>query len=226
MKSKVPFPLWKGIILPIFLFLLLTPWMSLLDIKVSAYFYNHHRFLSNPFWDFIFVYGIWPAWILIFFAFIGLLISFKKNYDYFRKPCLYLILTLAIGSGLFVHLVLKEHWGRPRPRQVIEFGGEQTFKPYYVYNGKNINQPSKSFSCGHCSVGFFFFALALFGKYAHSRLIFWIGLGLALILGILLSLARIAQGGHFFSDTLASALIMWLTAWILSYFLLFKNRIP
>lgn len=73
-------------------------------------------------------------------------------------------------------------------------------------------------------MGFYFFALALLGICYRRRDLYWLGLGLAWGLGGLLSLARIAQGGHFFSDTMASALIMWLTAWGLAYFLLAQTE--
>jgi len=33
---------------------------------------------------------------------------------------------MIIGPGLLVNTVFKEHWGRARPSQVEEFGGQQT----------------------------------------------------------------------------------------------------
>lgn len=62
-------------------------------------------------------------------------------------------------------------------------------------------------------MGFYFFSLALVARRLNYNKTFWIALALALSLGILLSLARIAQGGHFVSDTLVSALVMWLSAY-------------
>ncbi|WP_231909278.1 phosphatase PAP2 family protein [Candidatus Protochlamydia naegleriophila] len=50
------------------------------------------------------------------------------------------------------------------------------------------------------------------GKYYQNRKLYQAGWILTLFLGGALSLARIAQGGHFLSDILVSALIMWLTA--------------
>jgi membrane-associated PAP2 superfamily phosphatase len=62
-------------------------------------------------------------------------------------------------------------------------------------------------------MGFYFFTLALIARRLDYRKTFWFALILAFGLGISLSLARIAQGGHFFSDTLVSALVMWLSAY-------------
>src|SRR5258707_888701 len=39
----------------------------------------------------------------------------------------FLLLALALGPGVLVNSVLKEHWGRARPSQVIAFGGTQEF---------------------------------------------------------------------------------------------------
>src|SRR3990172_9149834 len=39
------------------------------------------------------------------------------------RASLFLILTLALGPGVVVNLVLKDHWGRPRPVMIDLFGG-------------------------------------------------------------------------------------------------------
>ena len=67
---------------------------------------------------------------------------------------------MVVGAGFIVHTALKDHWGRPRPKQIIAFGGEQTFRPFYSPNFFHQPEPSKSFPCGHCTMGFYFFAVA------------------------------------------------------------------
>lgn len=226
-KPSLSFPLSisKGVFLPLFLWFIFTPWSAELDLKISHIFYHDGSFASHPFWNWLYVYALWPAWILTFIAFTGFVLSFKKAHRAWRIPCLYLLLTFGVGAGLIIHAVLKDHWGRPRPRQVTEFGGMQPFRSYYEPNLGNQPEPSKSFACGHASLGYYFFALAFLGAIYHSRLLYRLGLGLAWGLGLLLSLARIAQGGHFLSDTLASALIMWLTAWVFAYWLFAKEKL-
>lgn len=226
-KQSLSFPLSisKGIFFPLLLWLVFTPWSAELDLKTSQAFYHEGAFVSHPFWDWLYIYGLVPAWILAFIACIGFILSFKKSYRAWRIPCLYLLLTFGVGSGLIIHAVFKDHWGRPRPRQVVEFGGLQSFRSYYEPNIAHQPEPSKSFACGHASLGYYFFALAFLGAIYHSWLIYYLGLILAWGLGVLLSMARIAQGGHFLSDTLASALIMWLTAWGLAYWLFAKERV-
>src|SRR5687768_7121090 len=39
------------------------------------------------------------------------------------KKVVYLFLVLIVGAGLIVNLVLKDNFGRARPRDVVEFGG-------------------------------------------------------------------------------------------------------
>jgi lipid A 4'-phosphatase len=214
------FSFFRGILIPIFLWIAFTPLSAWLDLKISHAFYEQGSFISHPFWNWLYIYGIWPAWVLFGFALLGLALSFSRAYHFWRRGCLFLILSYAIGSGLIIHAGLKEHWGRPRPRQVIEFGGVQPFRSYYQPNLSNQPEPSKSFACGHASSGFYFFALAFIGAIYQSRFLYWLGWGGAWGLGGLLSMVRIVQGGHFLSDVIASALIMWLTSWCLAYFML------
>lgn len=210
--------------LPVLLMALLTPFTPQLDLAVSQHFFQNEHFASDGWAAFMFTYGIIPAYLALAISFLGLILSFcSDKWKKWRAPALCFIFTIAIGAGLIVHGVLKEHWGRPRPKQVIEFGGQQAFRPYYKPNFFHQPEPSKSFSCGHCSMGFCFFALILIGKRLQNSWLYYSGISLTLILGFSLSLARIAQGGHFLSDTLMTALIMWLTA-LTADWLFFKQK--
>jgi len=204
----------KAWLLPILALVLITPFTPNLDLSIANFFYQPaQHFSSNPFYTFLYNYGVLPAQIVFALSAILLfLASFFKKWKKWHSPALVMVLSLLIGGGLIVHGILKEQWGRPRPKQVIEFGGNQSFRPYYQPNF-HATEPSKSFSCGHCTMGFYFFALALIARRLNYRKTFWAALALALGLGTLLSLARIAQGGHFLSDTLISALVMWLSAY-------------
>lgn len=206
-----------AILIPILLLIFFAPWSDQIDLWISGQFFHAEQFQSSPLLDGIYHYGLLPGWLLAGAAAVGLIFSFIfSSLHKWRCVCLYLVLTLAIGSGLIAHLILKDHWGRPRPKQSVEFGGGQPFRPFYSPNLLHQAEPSKSFPCGHCTMGFYFFALMLLGiRYKHKQ-IFWLGLGLSLSLGVLLGYARIAQGGHFFSDVLVSAFVMWWTALLLS----------
>lgn len=201
---------------PIIAMAILTPFTPTLDLAISHFFYDPTKSFSNAtFYTFIYNYGIIPGQIAFAFSAIILILSFlSKKWKRWHNACMVMVLTLAIGSGLITHAMLKDHWGRPRPKQVVEFGGSQQFRPYYMPNLDNQPEPSKGFPCGHCTMGFYFFGLALIGYRDGNYKTYYFWLAFALTLGIVLSLTRIAQGGHFLSDTLASALIMWLTAYV------------
>lgn len=206
-----------GWLLPILAMAAVTPWISALDMRLSTYFYQGHgEFSNNKFFMFLFNYGTLPALLIAITASIVFIYTFfSKKHRQWRPVALSLMLTLAIGSGLIVNGILKDHWGRPRPKQIVEFAGKQQFRPYYSPNFFHQPEPSKSFPSGHSSMGFYFFVLALIGKRKNIRWLFWCGMILAILLGVVLSWTRIAQGGHFLSDTMISALIMWLTAYFI-----------
>lgn len=154
-----------------------------------------------------------------------LLLSFTfDRFRSWRKPSLLLVFTLSIGAGIIVHAILKDHWGRPRPRQAIEFNGQQEFRPFWKPNFFSQPEPSKSFPCGHCTMGFAFFAFYFLGKRLNKPWVSIIGLSLAFFLGTTLGAVRILQGGHFFSDVLISALILWFTAYFSDQFLYHKHE--
>jgi membrane-associated PAP2 superfamily phosphatase len=201
--------------LPIICMAILAPFSSWLDLKISHAFYtweNANSFVNNTFTDFIYNYAFWPGLGLASCATAVWILSWAvPSWKQWRSHALFLLIPAILGAWVIVHLVLKDHWGRPRPKQIIAFGGAQPFRPFYVPNLLAQPEPSKSFPCGHCTMGFYFFVAGLLGRRLKVRWLFWGGISLAVVLGSLLGITRIAQGGHFLSDVLISALILWLT---------------
>ncbi|MCB1118411.1 MAG: phosphatase PAP2 family protein [Chlamydiia bacterium] len=186
----------------IFLPLILLPWINVIDLGLARALYP---FATTPTMQFLFDWGPHLANLTALIAFFALF--FPKNL--YKKECLAVVLTLVLGAGLLVNVLLKDHWGRPRPRQVTEFGGTQVFRPFYSPNFFHQTEPCRSFPSGHAANGFFFFAPALAARrhnYTKTAAACFV---LALTLGGALSYTRMAQGGHFFSDVLAAAYIMW-----------------
>ena len=69
-----------------------------------------------------------------------------------------MLVTLALAPGVVANLVLKEHWGRPRPIDVGEFGGAEHFRPWWDPRG---NCPKNcSFVAGEPSGAFWTLAAA------------------------------------------------------------------
>src|SRR6185312_1401729 len=119
-----------------------------------------------------------------------------------------MLMTLALGPGVVANLVLKEHWGRPRPIDVTEFGGTEHFRPWWDPRGdcpKNC-----SFVAGEPSGAFWTLAPAALVPPAWRALAY----AGALLFGALVGFLRIAAGGHFFTDVVFAGVFTYLTIWL------------
>lgn len=214
----------KRWIYPTLILLFLAPFTPYIDLAFENYFYSVgndpiSHFVSNPLTDFVYDFLPWPIMgFLVFCCFLFLLSFFVLKP--LHNPMMLIMLATILGSGVLVHIAAKEVWGRPRPRQVENYGGNQAYMPVWRPQ-YNPPEPSKSFSCGHCTLGFVFFALYLAGIRVRSRFLQMMGLTLALFLGFLFGFVRMAQGAHFFSDVIFSAYFMWIAA-LISDWLIYK----
>jgi len=128
-----------------------------------------------------------------------------------RRVCVYLLAVALVGPGILVNLTLKQHWERPRPRQVVEFGGERQYEPPFAPRFECSK--CRSFVSGHASVGFFFFSVALL---LGNRRWLW----LPILGGGIIGLVRMLQGAHFLSDVIFSGWVVWFCS-LLIYSLFF-----
>ncbi len=203
---------------PTLIILALTPFMASWDLSLARHFFSEasQEFPRHPFYKLVYKFFARPAVFVSIGACLLLLASllprWRNRLMRYQAPTLMLTLTMLIGSGIVVHMLLKETWGRPRPVQIVEFGGTKAFRAYHQPDFSEGTIPSRSFPSGHVSCGFYFLALSLLGRRHRNRLLFWSGIILALGLGIPLSWARIARGGHFLSDAVLTAWIMWISA--------------
>jgi lipid A 4'-phosphatase len=120
-----------------------------------------------------------------------------------------ILLTYLIGPGLIANAVFKENWSRPRPGQVIEFGGAEKFKPWWDPSGtcaKNC-----SFVSGEASAGFAVLAIAVLAPAAWRLPAVALALGFGIFVGAL----RVAAGGHFTSDVVFAGVLTALVVWLL-----------
>lgn len=195
----------------ILLFALFAPFTPAIDMFVSGMCYSpEHGFCDHSFFRFLFKYGeIFGIVTGAITSFIFLFSCFQSKWKKWRRGCCAMVLTLVIGAGLITNVILKGHWGRPRPKQVIEFGGHNCYRPFWHPNLNVKNNPQKSFPSGHVAMGCYFFCLCLIGKRYRSKTLFRTGLVLTIFLGGGLMITRVVQGGHFVSDVIASAIIMW-----------------
>lgn len=117
------------------------------------------------------------------------------------RAALVLVIALALGPGLIVNAGLKEHWGRARPSQIVEFGRDRAFTPVLVPT--NECRRNCSFASGEVAMGFGLLTLALFVG-GRRR---WIAMLPGLALGTGMAVARMSAGGHFLSDSIFAGLI-------------------
>ncbi len=147
----------------------------------------------------LFVVLLWLAGVVLRQRFLGV--------D--GRVTLFLASSLAIGPGLIVNTLLKENWGRARPSQIQEFGGEAIYTaPWLVTDQCDGNC---SFTSGHGALGFWLVAFAFLVPRRHRGT----AIAAALVAGSVVALVRIIQGGHFLSDTLWSAVIVVSATWAL-----------
>jgi len=131
-----------------------------------------------------------------------------------RAVSLFILLCIVVGPVLVVNGIVKESWRRPRPRDIVEFGGSHPHRKVLEFGNRDYR--GKSFPGGHASAGF---VLVLFYFLLKGRkppiplaaLLFAVGWG------TWISYVRIALGGHFFSDNLYAFGLNWYVVLALYY---------
>ena len=155
--------------------------------------------------------GIWIGTVLILPALGALLIKLllpRRKLLISGRAIVFLIATLTLGPGLFTNVLLKDHWGRPRPIDVTQFGGDEHFVPWWDPRGdcpKNC-----SFVSGDVSGAFWTLAPAALAPPPWRALAY----GTALALGTGMAALRIVAGGHFLTDTVFAGVFTFLIIWM------------
>jgi len=196
-----------------------------LDLRIAHHFYEVVDSANNVFaWR---LYpplmlarnaGLWIGTILIAPAVIALVIKFvlpKRKLLMSGRAIIFLIATLALGPGLLVNVVLKDHWGRPRPIDVTQFGGNEHFVPWWNPHG---DCPGNcSFVSGDVSGAFWTIAPAALAPPQWRALAY----GAALALGTAMAVVRMMAGAHFPSDTIFAGVFTFLIIWA-AYAVIFR----
>lgn len=157
--------------------------------------------------------GIYPAFVLFGLGCVMLAVGLARHRAVEVRAGLFLVLVFIIGPGLIVNQGFKNHWGRPRPHQIQDFGGLHAFVP--VGSPGPLQQHNSSFPSGHAAVAFYLMSPGFILHARRRRLSNTLLFG-GLLFGGAMALVRVIQGGHFVSDVLSSAAIVYFTAVILS----------
>ncbi len=203
--------------------------MPEIDLIVQRWFYNGE---AGPEFGFILMhypaaslarrivmitYTIWYAIIVLSLisaiAKKPWLLSRYLNFDI--RQWLFLTIASLTGPLLLSNVLLKGNWGRARPRQVLEFGGDLQFSPPILLSDQC--QANCSFVSGEASSMFMIFISLAFVIPAKRRLLVLA----TIVLGSLSGLMRIGLGGHFLSDVIFAGLFMCICAslvyWVIYY---------
>ncbi|MGA8077236.1 MAG: phosphatase PAP2 family protein [Xanthobacteraceae bacterium] len=186
-----------------------------LDIDIAAIWFNRpaHLFDANAqLWvqhtrqaaRIVITLLVLPA----FLAIIGKLIWPRRRMLIEARAALFLIATLALGPGLLTNVILKDHWGRPRPIDVQQFGGEYRFVPWWDPRGGCPD--NCSFVAGEPSGAFWTLAPAALAGPELAPIAY----AAALAFGVGVGILRIAAGAHFFSDVVFAGVFMYLLIWL------------
>jgi lipid A 4'-phosphatase len=186
-----------------------------LDLKLAALFFDPAR---GGFWrayDPPYLHArdtaTWLITLVALPAFVALALKFIRP----QRPALIpgravllMLLTLALAPGVVANMVFKEHWGRPRPIDVTEFGGDEHFRPWWDPRGdcpKNC-----SFVAGEPSGAFWTLAPAAVVPPQWRALAY----GAAVVFGAAVGVLRMAAGAHFFSDVVFAGVFSFLVIWL------------
>jgi lipid A 4'-phosphatase len=123
------------------------------------------------------------------------------------RDIVFILSTLVVGPGIITNLVFKDHWGRPRPYMVENYGGDLPFVGAWKithYCGHNC-----SFISGEASSSMWLLTLAVL---LPPR---WRPTGIRVLLafGAVFSLNRILFGAHFLSDVVLG---WWITLLVIA----------
>lgn len=189
------------------------------DLAVASHFYQAGGWpIGEQFpWKLLYQLDRYPALALAVFGLWAACYSYyKPHWRSWRRQGIFLVLLLALGPGLLVNATFKDHWGRPRPRELIQFGGtKMLLQPWQP----GTDGDGRSFPCGHASAAFYLAAPYFIyrRRKPHSARQWLLG---GTIFGLMMGYARLAQGAHFLSDILWAWGIVCLTALALAAFLL------
>ena len=110
--------------------------------------------------------------------------------------------TGILNLGIVVNLFFKNIWGRARPGDILQLGGRENFTPWFQISDACAN--NCSFVSGDAAVGF---SLIVFYFLTNKIVFFW----LSLLFGFGIGLIRIMEGGHFVSDVVMAAVVLYLS---------------
>jgi lipid A 4'-phosphatase len=187
-------------------------WFPKIDLSISGAFHVHSGTFSGQSLQWVqALRGSFTGafYLSVAISLAGLVLTRNRTRRWLSlddKQWLFLAICLGMGPGVLANVVLKDHWGRARPKQVVEFGGAKTFTPPIIPTDQCAN--NCSFVSGEAAAIFMpFYALGLIVPQWTTTL-----LVAGTVCGIAAGFVRVAQGAHFLSDVIFAGVFMAMTA--------------
>ncbi|AWD33061.1 putative PAP2 family phosphatase [Candidatus Fokinia solitaria] len=185
-----------------------------LDIYVSTLFYSFNSFhtndLLNGISEFLFIFP------MLTFGLLSLSFLISKS-DHYKKA-LKLVLSCAavyVFCCLFVsHIGMKAVFHRPRPENILQFGGKMHFIKAFQIKGECLKKCS--FVSTHAMTGYAFSLISAF--YYNIRKLRNRVIIASFIIGTACGITRIMLGKHFLSDVVVAGLIAYTATFMFTTF--------
>ena len=188
-----------------------------LDLRVARHFYavedaSHNTFAFRIYPPVMMArnLGLWVGTVLVIPAVLALLVKLilpRRKLFIPGRAVVFLISTMILAPGLLVNVLLKDHWGRPRPIDVTQFGGQDQFVAWWDPRGRC---PSNcAFVSGDVSGAFWTVAPAALAPPQWRALAY----GAALALGTGMAAICVMAGAHFPSDVIFAGVFTFLVIW-------------
>lgn len=189
-----------------------------LDLAVASYFHgyvdNRHYFAFRIYPPLMWMrdVGLWVQAMLVAPAVAALVTKLllpRWRMIVSARAAVFLSVSLALGPGLLVNAGLKDHWGRPRPIDIQQLGGDQHFMTWWDPRGEC--RSNCSFVSGDVSGAFWTLAPAALAPPQWRALAY----GAALAFGTGMGAIRVMAGGHFVSDAIFAGVFTFLIVWLM-----------
>jgi len=189
-----------------------------LDLQVARHFHavetpDHDGFALRFYPSLIQArnFGLWIPALLVAPAAGALLIKLILPWRKLLMPgraVVFLIATMILAPGIMANVILKEHWGRSRPIDVTQFGGNENFVPWWDRRG---DCPANcSFVSGDVAGAFWTLAPAALAPLQWRALAYVA----AVALGTGMAALRMMFGAHFPTDVIFAGVFTYLIIWI------------
>jgi lipid A 4'-phosphatase len=195
-----------------------------IDLAVARLFYAPNAGFVGE--RLVWVRVLREAFVVLYFGSIGLCLAgltliWRGRPQWLslgKTEWLFLAACLAAGPGLVANLILKDQWGRARPRHILELGGAKAFTPPLVLADQC--RRNCSFVSGEASSTYvtFYAAAVLIPQWSATLVV------VGTVAGLATGLIRMSQGGHFLSDVVFAGVFMALTVLLLRALILCRRH--